>query len=146
MNWIGKVLIVEFQETESPVLDEILSVLQKHEGFERYELKGEDVLSIPGLEIHSHTRKVYVSQQEIELTAKEYDLINLLVVNRNRVLTYEQIYEKVWGDFSSGNERKVISFHMRNLRKKLYNAFSVPPLTIESVREVGYRLKSNDNT
>lgn len=146
MNEIGKVLIVEFQEKESFILDEILSVLQKHESFKRYELKGEDVLSIPGLEIHPHTRKVYSGQREIEFTTKEYDLIRLLVVNRNRVLTYEQIYEVVWGDFSSGNERKVISFHMRNLRKKLYSTTPVPPFTIESVREVGYRLKSNDST
>lgn len=133
-------LIVEFQEKDSPVLDEILSVLQKYEGFERYELKEEKALSIPGLEIHPHTRKVYVSQQEIELTAKEYNLICLLVVNRNQVLTYTQIYDTVWRDFSSGNERKVISFHMRNLRRKLYHTSPAPPFLIENVREVGYRL------
>lgn len=137
---------MELEKANDTLFGEILAVLQKHEDFKRYELKGEDVLSIPGLEIHPHTRKVYSGQREIELTTKEYDLISLLVVNRNRVLTYEQIYEVVWGDFSSGNERKVISFHMRNLRKKLYSTTPVPPFTIESVREVGYRLKSNDNT
>lgn len=137
---------MELEKANDTLFGEILAVLQKHEDFKRYELKGEDVLSIPGLEIHPHTRKVYSGQREIELTTKEYDLISLLVVNRNRVLTYEQIYEVVWGDFSSGNERKVISFHMRNLRKKLYSTTPIPPFTIESVREVGYRLKSNDNT
>jgi DNA-binding response OmpR family regulator len=135
---------MELEKANDTLFGEILAVLQKHEDFKRYELKGEDVLSIPGLEIHPHTRKVYSGQREIELTTKEYDLISLLVVNRNRVLTYEQIYEVVWGDFSSGNERKVISFHMRNLRKKLYSTTPIPPFTIESVREVGYRLKSND--
>ena len=135
---------MELEKANDTLFGEILAVLQKHEDFKRYELKGEDVLSIPGLEIHPHTRKVYSGQREIELTTKEYDLISLLVVNRNRVLTYEQIYEVVWGDFSSGNERKVISFHMRNLRKKLYSTTPIPPFTIDRDREVGYRLKSND--
>lgn len=140
MNEIGKVLIVEFQEKESFILDEILSVLQKHESFKRYELKGEDVLSIPGLEIHPHTRKVYANQQEIELTAKEYAMLSLLVANKEWVLTYTQIYDNVRGDFSSGNERKVISFHMRNLHRKLYHTSPIPPFLIENIREVGYRL------
>lgn len=104
-----------------------MSVLQKHEGFKQYELKGEKALSIPGLEIHPSIRKVYVSQQEIEFTTKEYNLICLLAINKNQVLTYEQIYNKVWGEFSSGNERKVISFHIRNIRKKIYNITPVPP-------------------
>ena len=69
-----------------------------------------------------------------------------IVVNRNRVLTYEQIYEVVWGEFSSGNERKVISLHMRNLRKKLYSTIPNSPFTIESVREVGYILNINGST
>lgn len=46
------------------------------------------------------------------MTAKEYDIFCLLVANKNRVLTYDQIYEKVWGDFSSGGERETIGFSM----------------------------------
>lgn len=121
-----------------------MSVLQKHEGFKQYELKGEKALSIPGLEICLSIRKVYAGEREIEFTKKEYNLICLLVINRNQMLTYEQIYNKVWGEFSSGNERKIISFHIRNIRKKIYNITPVPPpFTIESFREVGYRLNSN---
>lgn len=122
------------------MLDEVLSILQKHESFKRYELKGEDVLSIPGLEIHLHTRKVYSRQREIELTVKEYAILSLLAANKEWVLSYTQIYDNVWEDFSSGNERKIISFHIRNLRKKLYHTSPAPSFLIENVREVGYRL------
>lgn len=72
------------------------------------------------------------------MTAKEYDILCLLAANKNRVLTYDQIYEKVWVDFSSGSERETIGFHVRNLRKKLIDIDQEPAYQIESVREVGY--------
>ena len=143
---MGKVLVVEFKENDSPVFSEIMAVLQKHEDLEKYEIKGDAILSVSGLEIYPQTRKVYNGQQELQFTAKEYSLLCLLIVNKNRVLTYNQIYENVWGDFSSGNERDIIGFHIRNLRKKLYSAIPAPPIIIESIRKVGYQLKISNNT
>ena len=61
----------------------------------------------------------------------------------NRVLTYDQIYEKVWGDFSSGGERETIGFHIRNLRRKLFDTDQEPAYQIESIRDVGYRFQYN---
>ena len=52
------------------------------------------------------------------------------------MLTYDQIYEKVWGDFSSGSERETIGFHVRNLRKKLFDTDQEPAYQIESIRDV----------
>ena len=72
-----------------------------------------------------------------------YDIFCLLVANKNRVLTYDQIYEKVWGDFSSGGERETIGFHVRNLRKKLFDTDQEPAYQIESIRDVGYRFQYN---
>ncbi len=86
-------------------------------------------------------RKITSNGQAISLTAKEYDIFCLLVTNKNRVLTYDQIYEKVWGDFSSGDERETIGFHVRNLRKKLLNIDKEPVYQIESIRDVGYRFQ-----
>ena len=67
----------------------------------------------------------------------------LLVANKNRVLTYDQIYEKVWGDFSSGSERETIGFYIRNLRKKLIDTDQDLTYQIESIRDVGYRFQYN---
>lgn len=50
------------------------------------------MLSLPKFEIYPDRRKIYRDRQEIKLTTKEYDLICLLVENKGRVLTYEQIY------------------------------------------------------
>ena len=96
------------------------------------------MLSLPGLEIHPVKRKVFRDRQELHLSLKEYEILLLLVANKGRVLTYSQIYEKVWGDFTPGNERNLIGFHICNLRKKLYEAAPNAPFTIRSVREVGY--------
>ena len=96
------------------------------------------MLSLPGLEIYPNRRKVFRDRQEIRLTAKEYDILLLLAANKGHVLTYSQIYEKVWGDFSSGNESNCIDFHICNLREKLFEAAPNAPFNIRSVREVGY--------
>ena len=60
--------------------------------------------------------------------------------SKGRVLTYEQIYDKVWGEISAGNEKDTVGFHIRNLRKKLCDTNS--HFSIDSVREIGYRFNS----
>ena len=98
----------------------------------------EPMLFLPGLEIYPDKRKVFRDRQEIRLTTKEYEILLLLAANKGRVLTYSQIYEKVWGDLASGSENNTIGFHICNLREKLYQAAPNAPFTIRSVREVGY--------
>lgn len=64
-------------------------------------------------------RKVYCNKQEINLTAKEYDILCLLVANKEQVLTYDQIYQKVWGEEAFGNVNNAIACHVHNLREKI---------------------------
>lgn len=82
----------------------------------------------------------------MDLTIKEYDILCLLVANKDRVLTYGQIYDKVRGDISAGNEKDTVGSHIRNLRKKLCSTSSPSRIIIESVREISYRLKVNTKT
>ncbi|XCP86761.1 winged helix-turn-helix domain-containing protein [Roseburia hominis] len=117
---------------------EIMAALKRSPNMEHLRLNDETVLSFPGLEINLARRKITSDGREISLTAKEYDIFCLLVANRNRVLTYDQIYEKVWGDFSSGGERETIGFHVRNLRKKLFDTDQEPAYQVESIRDIGY--------
>ena len=70
------------------------------------------MLSLPSLEIYPSKRKVFRDRQEIQLTAKEYEILLLLAANKGHVLTYSQIYEKVWGDIPSGCESNTIGFHI----------------------------------
>lgn len=81
-------------------------------------------------------RIVSFNGSEIKLSKKEYDLLLYLLNHKNRVLTYEQIYEAVWND-AYLNDRSAIFYHIGQLRRKLGDAE-----LIESVHGVGYRLKN----
>lgn len=134
---------MELTERDSSAFEDILSFISRHPDLKKWELRDEPVLSLPGLEINLARRKIKSDECEISLTAKEYDIFCLLVANKNRVLIYDQIYEKVWGDFSSGSERETIGFHVRNLRKKLFDTDKESTYQIESIRDVGYRFQYN---
>lgn len=86
---------MELTERDSSAFEDILSFLSRHPDLKKWELRDEPVLSLPGLEINLARRKITSDEREISLTAKEYDIFCLLVANKNRVLTYDQIYEKV---------------------------------------------------
>lgn len=137
---MGRILIIEFDDQDSPVFDEIMRILKHYPTFDNLRLSDEPILSLPGLEIYPLRRKAYRDRREINLTTKEYDLLCLLVANKGLVLTYEQIYQKVWGEEGLGNESNAVGCHIRNLREKLYAAAPDSTFTIRCVREVGYCL------
>ncbi len=140
---MGRILVIEFKDQDSSMFDEIMATLKRYPNSDHLRLNEETVLSLPGLEINLDRRKVYCSQNEIILTVKEYEILCLLGKNIGRVLTYDQIYQKIWGADALGNEKKAVGFHIRNLRKKLFSGVPAPPLKIESVREVGYRIRTD---
>ena len=117
-----------------------MSVLKRYPAFEQVQINSEAILELPGLEIYPERRKVFRDRREINLTTKEYKLLCLLAANKGIVLTYEQIYQKVWGEEGLGNESNAVGCHVRNLREKLYAATPDSPYTIRCVREVGYCL------
>jgi two-component system alkaline phosphatase synthesis response regulator PhoP len=87
--------------------------------------------------LHLHmdvgARTVTVDENPIELTAIEFDLLKTLVENRGRVLSREQLLEKVWGGEYFG-EQRVVDVHLGHVRQKLGRED-----LITTVRGVGYR-------
>lgn len=114
--------------------------MKKHSEFENLQINEEVILSIPGFEIYPDKRKIYHDHQEINLTAKEYGIFILLITNRGRVLTYQQIYQNVWNEDTLGNENNAVGCHIRNLRRKIYEAMPDAPIVIRCIREIGYCL------
>lgn len=137
-DYIGRILLLEFCERNSQVFDEIMAVVKKHPEFDLLWQKYEPMMSLPGLEIDPAHRKVYCDNQEISLTAKEYDLLCLLVANKGRVLTYDQIYQKIWKEKAFGNANNAIACHVHNLREKVGRLLPEGCFVIRCVREVGY--------
>ena len=105
-------MIVESSERNFSVIDEVIEVLRHHPEFELLWLKHDPVLLLPGLEIDPAHRKVYCDNQEIGLTAKEYGILCLFAANKGRVLTYDQIYQKIWKEEAFGNANNAIACHV----------------------------------
>lgn len=97
--------------------------------------KGKTLLEIDNVKIDIIQRTVKKDEQPVLLTAKEFDLLVMLVQNKNIVLYRERLYEKVWNEEWQGNTR-TIDLHIQRLRKKLDWADK-----IQTVYKLGYRLE-----
>jgi len=93
------------------------------------------VLSFRHLRMDVGARTATVDENPIELTAIEFDLLKALAENRGRVVTREQLLEKVWGGEHFG-EMRVVDVHLGHVRQKLGHED-----LIATVRGVGYRFE-----
>lgn len=89
-------------------------------------------LAFRHVRIDSGARLVTVDDSPVDLTALEFDLLRALAENRGRVLSREQLLEKVWGGEYFG-ETRVVDVHLGHVRQKIGDQF------IATVRGVGYR-------
>lgn len=97
-----------------------------------------DQLQFEDLILNGLTREVYRGSQLIELTAKEFDLLEFMLQNPRQVITRDRILEKVWGyDFMG--ESNIIEVYIRALRIKLEASNS--KRLLHTVRGVGYVLR-----
>ena len=96
---------------------------------------GAAVLAFQHLRLDPDARRVTVDDQVVELTAIEFDLLRVLAENRGRVLSREQLLERVWGGEYFG-EMRVVDVHLGHVRQKLGR-----PELIATVRGVGYRFE-----
>jgi two-component system alkaline phosphatase synthesis response regulator PhoP len=93
------------------------------------------VLSFRHLRMDTGARKVSVDEKPVDLTTVEFDLLKALAENRGRVVTREQLLEKVWGGEYFG-EIRVVDVHLGHVRQKLGREE-----LIVTVRGVGYRFE-----
>src|SRR4030095_10283374 len=81
------------------------------------EAKAADKIRIRGLSIDSSARRVYVNDQEVQFTTKEFDLLTFLALNPNHVFSKQELFEQLWGMDSLG-EIATVTVHIRRLREK----------------------------
>ena len=97
-----------------------------------------NVLQVADLVMDLDTRQVSRAGQEVELSAKEYAILECLMRNKGAVLTREKIGSSVWG-YDYMGETNVVDVYIRYLRSKIDDAFGVD--LIHTVRGVGYVLR-----
>jgi DNA-binding response OmpR family regulator len=93
----------------------------------------DDVIELGPVALHRSAREVRVDDIEIELTQREFDLLEYLVRHAGQVVTRDQLLENVWG-FVSPGETRTVEVHVAQVRKKLGH-----PELIRTVRGLGYK-------
>ncbi|MDR0813480.1 MAG: response regulator transcription factor [Oscillospiraceae bacterium] len=95
------------------------------------------VYEFPDFTVNHSTREVTRSGEVVHLTFKEYELLKLLIREKNRIVPREELLNSVWGEDFLG-ESRTIDMHIRTLRQKLGDDAENPKY-IKTVRNVGYR-------
>ncbi len=102
----------------------IKAIMRRSKRTEKEKDKKKEIIS-GDLKIDTDGRRVYIQEKEINLTAKEFDLLELLMVNPNKVYSREGLLELVWGKDYPGDVRTV-DVHIRRLREKIETNPSEP--------------------
>lgn len=100
----------------------------------------ESVLDFHGIRLDSERHYVSVNGQALSLPLKEFELLELLMVNAGRVLTRGQIIDRVWGSDYFG-DTKTLDVHIKRLRSKIEKVPSEPSIIV-TVRGLGYRFEA----
>ena len=99
-----------------------------------------DEIKVKDIVMDNRAHNVRRSGKEIELTKKEYDLLEMLIINKNVVLTRAQLIEKVWG-YDYLGDTNVVDVFIRYLRSKIDDGFEDKLIT--TIRGVGYVVKGD---
>jgi DNA-binding response OmpR family regulator len=98
------------------------------------------LLEVADLEVDTSTREVRRAGKSVDLTRKEFAMLEFLLYNKNRVLSRLSIAEHVWGDnFDMFSMTNFVDVHIKNLRKKLGD--DTDKRIVQTVRGVGYVIK-----
>lgn len=91
------------------------------------------------IEVDINGRKAWKNNLEINLSAKEFDLLTILLQHKNTVLAKDRLMREVWGEYSE-TEPATLTVHIRWLREKLQNDPSNPRY-IKTAHRIGYMLE-----
>ena len=114
---------------------EMLELLARVDAVLRRTRKESEVFTLDNLKIQFDSRQVFFNEEAIECTPKEYELLEVLIRNRNIALSREKLLELAWGYDYEGDTRTV-DVHIQKLRKKLGL-----DNRIKTVYKLGYRLE-----
>ena len=113
-----------------------------HAIIRRRNFQGNKIISFNQIKLDPEAQRVTVEGKGVELTEKEYQLLEYFIANRGRVLTKAAIASHVWGDeYEQVSNYDFIYTHIKNLRKKIMEAGSDD--YVKTVHGVGYRFTDN---
>lgn len=117
-------------------LDELDARIKAHLRRESRRLEQDDVKFLNGFVMDYSQKKLFYNNKEIELTKTEFDILEILTMNKDHVFSKESIYEKIWG-FDKDGDSSIITEHIRRIRGKIKKF--TDDIMIETVWGIGYR-------
>ena len=117
------------------VMARIRAQFRKMEQFKPDIKEETEIIELGIIKINKLLREVFVENNLVELTFKEYELLNYLIKNKNKPLSREEILNNVWG-YDYLGETRTVDIHIKTIRKKLLNAEDY----IKTVRGIGYKI------
>ncbi|AGK97143.1 response regulator transcription factor [Clostridium pasteurianum] len=117
----------------------VKSQLRRYLNFNEEKKNSEDEIIIDGLTLNRASREVFVDGSFVRLTPLEFSILEVLALNRNRVLSTEQIYKQVWNE-AFNNADNTVAVHIRNIREKI-EINPREPKYIKVVWGVGYKIE-----
>lgn len=102
----------------------------------------DNVCSFGNVTIDFEKHEVVKNNKKIDLTLKEFELLEVLIKNKGRVMTRDFLLDKVWG-YEYIGETRTVDVHIRYLRKKIEDDDKHPKF-VETIRGIGYRFNSGE--
>ena len=96
----------------------IKAITRRNRGVKKEPVKPDNRITVRGLTMDTESRRIFINDREINLTTKEFDLLELLITNPGKVYTREQLLSLIWGADYPGDVRTV-DVHVRRLREKV---------------------------
>ena len=97
-------------------------------------------IQIGDMEIDQDGRQVYIQQEPINVTRREFDLLMFLLLNQGQVFSREQLYQKLWESHATSGSLRTVDTHIKTLRLKLKGA----ERHIKTVWGVGYKFEEEE--
>jgi len=105
--------------------------------FRRSKKLPENIIRVGDLEMNLDTKEVKRAGKPIELMAKQFELLKLLMINKNKIVTPEMIEQNLW-EMNEERHSNVITAHMSYIRKKVDKGFDKK--LIKTIRGMGYKI------
>lgn len=102
--------------------------------------KEERLIAFSGLVLDMDKHECMLNEKKISLTPTEFSILWVLCSNRGRVVSSEELFQKVWGDKYFSNSNNTVMVHIRHLREKMHDSAEHPKY-IKTVWGVGYKIE-----
>lgn len=130
-------LLIKLEKVDNDFYQSLIKFISDHGYSPKVVVRNTDTLSFKNLEIISSKHQVFLHNEEIHMTNKEFYILELLARNKGQVFSKEQIYDQIWGENYYSDNQNIIAY-INKIRKKIEPDPS-NPIYILTVWGIGYK-------